>query len=186
VSRVVFLAPRRRQRLIQSARAHLRSLVWRPGADGPTDSATDTATGQTSDELRVRSRRSGAVRIVELGGKLNGSTRGPLADALEDALEGDAGQIVLDLGELESIDPAGLDVVLTAHLRASDELKVLLVVPGPEPVQRVFDAAQVPLFYASRPGGRVGARARSRRRRGGLSALPGRSEGRPQSLRRRP
>jgi len=90
---VVFLAPRRKQRLIQSAREHLRSLVPRAprGADNPTDNPTDSPTDspadQAFDELRVRSRRSRAVRIVALAGTLNGRTRGPVVDALEDALE---------------------------------------------------------------------------------------------------
>ena len=78
---------------------------------------------------------------------------------------------------LESIDHAGLDTVLTAHLRAGDELKVLVVVPGPERVQRVLDDAQAPFVYASAPGGRT----RPRRRRAAGTARP---RARPHTLHR--
>jgi anti-anti-sigma factor len=128
-------------------------------------------------ELGLRCRRSPGRNIVELSGTLHGRTRDELAEALEEALEDEAGAIVLDLHELESIDHAGLDTVLTAHLRAGDELKVLVVVPGPERVQRVLDDAQAPFVYASAPGGRT----RPRRRRAAGTARP---RARPHTLHR--
>jgi hypothetical protein len=91
-------------------------------------------------------------------------TRAPLVEALEDALADDAERIVLDLTALDSIDHPGLDAILTAHLRASDELKVLLIVPGPPRVQWVFDGIQGPFLYAARHGRRAaGHRPRGRR-----------------------
>jgi anti-anti-sigma factor len=161
VSGVVFLPPRPKpkQRRLHTAVARLGSLLQRESRRG-----AGPATGQASDELRVRSRRARGQHIIELAGSLNRRTRDPLVEVLEEVLEEDAGLLILDLDDLESIDPAGLDAVLTAHLRASDQLKVLLIVPGPQPVQRVFDGAQVPFLYASRRGGRGASRARSRGR----------------------
>jgi anti-anti-sigma factor len=135
--------------------------------------------------LHIRSRRSRDQRIVELAGELNLRTRDPLADVLEEAREGDAGQIVLDLSDLVAIDHAGLDTILTAHLRASDELKLFLIVPGPPAVQRVLDRVQGPFTYATRRGYPSSARARSRGRRAGLSARPGAGVARPHGVRRR-
>jgi anti-anti-sigma factor len=122
-------------------------------------------------ELGLRSRAAPGRRILELSGALDASTREPLVEALEDALEGDVEQIVLDLSDLDSIDPTGLDTVLTAHHHASDELKVLLIVPGPEPVQRVLEAARGPFLYACRQR-TASARPRSRGRRSGRSGRP--------------
>lgn len=135
-------------------------------------------------ELAVRCGRSRGQHIVELSGALSVRTRAPLADALENALEDDLSPIVLDLRNLESIDHAGLDTILTAHLRASDEQKLLVIVPGPPPVQRVLDAAQGPFLYTSGQGNRAAGPNRSRGRRARLSPRPDRQGAPRHSLRR--
>ncbi len=178
MSRVVFLPPQPEQRHNRSVLARLRSLLRR----APTPACgADSGVGPVRGELSVRRRRYHAARsIVEAAGTLDVRTRGSLVQALEEALEEDGAEIVLDLGDLETIDHAGLDAVLTAHQRASDQLKPLVIVPGPAPVQRVFDDARVPFLYASEQVGRA-ARRRSRGRRTVLSARPG---PRPRSERR--
>jgi ABC-type transporter Mla MlaB component len=88
--------------------------------------------------------------VIALSGALHRRTRAPLVEALEDALADDGERIVLDLTALESIDYEGLDAILTGHLRASDELKVLLIVPGPPRVQRVLDGIEGPFLFAAR------------------------------------
>jgi anti-anti-sigma factor len=173
VSGVVFLPPRPKERRIQSAITCLRSLVHRASVHGADCVYPIGVTGLPPGELRVRSRRSRGQHIVELLGTLDRRTREQLVVALEEALEGDAEEIVLDLGDLESIDHAGLDAVLTAHLRASDQLKVLVIVPGPGPVQRTLDDAGAPFLYGVGQRGRVAGRERSRGRRTSLSARPG-------------
>jgi anti-anti-sigma factor len=95
----------------------------------------------------TRIHRSGAEYVVELSGVLNRATIQALATVLEEALETDAGRIVLDLSELEAIDRAGVYTILLAHLRAADQLRQLLIVPGPPVVQHVFDAVQGPFSY---------------------------------------
>jgi anti-anti-sigma factor len=154
VSGTVPFPPPPNRRPIRSLVARLWS-AWR---------LTDTSPGE-GDELRVRCRRSRDRHIVVASGRLNTHTRYELAEALEDALEGDAAQIVLDLGGLASIDHAGLDTVLTAHLRASDQWRALVIIPGPDPVQRVFDDAQAPFLYASARRAGITGRARTRGRR---------------------
>jgi anti-anti-sigma factor len=151
------LPPQPKERHKQSALAALRSRLH--GAE-----PGDALAPQAMAGLQLRRRRSHGQHLIEVAGTLNGPTRALLVEAVEDAVEDGGEEIVLDLGGLESIDAAGLDAVLTAHLRASDELKLLLVVPGPEKVRRVFANAQVPLLYTSPPAPRAG-RARSRGRR---------------------
>ncbi|HEY5319019.1 MAG TPA: STAS domain-containing protein, partial [Solirubrobacteraceae bacterium] len=124
-------------------------------------------------ELRLRRRSLRDLCIIEVSGTLNAGTGTVLVDALDDALEGDAGQIVLDLSGLASIDHAGLGAVLIAHLRASDELKRLAIVPGPDPVQRVFDAVQGPFLYTTGRAGRATRDARARGLRKSVSSRPG-------------
>jgi anti-anti-sigma factor len=181
VSGVVFLPPRPKQRRIQSAITCLRSLLHRAPAHGAAGVYPIGATDLAPGELRLRSRQSRSRHVVALSGTLDVRTREPLVVALEEALEGDAEEIVLDLGDLESIDHAGLDAVLTAHLRASDQLKVLVILPGPGPVQRALDDARAPFRYGVGKRGRVAGRERSRGRRTGLSARPG---AQPHSARR--
>lgn len=118
--------------------------------------------GAAPGRLGVRHRCDSGQHILEVRGELSMRTREPLAEALDEALEDDCEQIVLDLSDLDAIDLAGLDTILVAHLRAGDELKPLVIVPGPPQVQRVLDGAQAPFAYAP---ARTGTAARSRGRR---------------------
>jgi anti-anti-sigma factor len=86
--------------------------------------------------------------VIELRGELKLETGAPLGEALGKALEDDAEKIVLDLSRLESIDRSGLHAILVAHLRASDQLKQFVIVPGPTAVQEVFNAIEGPFSYA--------------------------------------
>ena len=195
MSGVVHLPPQPKKQSISSILARLRSYVFaRPprerrftaGAAGPHDREPGrvypiTANGGRTvrsrpapGTLQIRSRRIREQHLVELSGELDLRTRDPLAGALEAAVEDDSQQIVLDLSDLVDVDRAGLDTILTAHMRAGDELKPLVIVPGPRAVQRVFDDAQAPFCYVTTEGGPAAGASRSRSRRSGLSARPGR------------
>jgi anti-anti-sigma factor len=100
--------------------------------------------------LDIQLRRSPEELVIEIAGELSDAMCGPLAEALERALEGRELAVVLDLSRLEVIHLAGVHTILTAHLRASDERKELLIVPGPPAVQRLFDAIEGPFRYAAR------------------------------------
>lgn len=104
--------------------------------------------GQTG-ALEIRTHRSGRECSIELLGELTPTTHVLVAEVLEQALERDADTIVLDLTGLEAIDHAGVRAILIAHERASDQQKRLLIVPGPDAVQRVLDAAHGPFSYTS-------------------------------------
>ncbi|MEA2197546.1 MAG: hypothetical protein QOJ25_1597 [Solirubrobacteraceae bacterium] len=143
MSGVAFLPSRRSRRNLRALASRLTWLARSRPTPTPTPSPTLTALG-------LRRRRAPAGHIIALSGELNLDTRESLIEALEQALDDDVGQIVLDLSALASIDGAGLDTILTAHLRASDELTTMVIIPGPETVQRVFDAIQGPFVYALR------------------------------------
>jgi anti-anti-sigma factor len=100
--------------------------------------------------LDVQLRGSPEELVIQIAGELSDAMCGPLAEALERALEGREPAVVLDLSMLEVIHLTGVHTILTAHLRASDERKELLIVPGPPAVQRLFDAIDGPFRYAAR------------------------------------
>ena len=156
VSGVIFLPPRpKRWRLWSAWKSWARS--WHRANDPAVERGRPGP-----GVLRVRCRRRDGRHVIALSGALNLTSRARLVEALEDAIEDDEGQIVLDLSDLESIDSAGLGTILTAHLRACDELKLLVIVPGPPLVQRVLDSVHGPFVYVSSQGDRRGGRPRSR------------------------
>ena len=87
-----------------------------------------------------RSERDG-LTVLELGGELDLSASPRLADALDGIADEDR-RVVLDLRGLEFMDSTGLAVILRYHQRAKDGRFDLVVVRGPEAVDRVFRVTQ--------------------------------------------
>ena len=77
------------------------------------------------------------VRIA-LAGELDIGSAMDLDEALIAAERSGASRIVLDLSELVFLDSTGLRAILSAELRASVDGFHLVLVPGPERVQRLF------------------------------------------------
>jgi anti-anti-sigma regulatory factor len=97
--------------------------------------------------LDIQLRRFPEKLVIQIAGELSDAMCRPLAEALERALAGREPAMVLDLSRLDVIHPTGVHTILTAHLRASDEHKEFLIVPGPPAVQRLFDAIDGPFRY---------------------------------------
>ncbi len=95
------------------------------------DRATFTLTTSDRDGLT----------LLELGGELDLSSSPRLVDALE-ALTGEDRRVVIDLRGLSFMDSTGLAVLLRYHQRARDGRFDLVVVRGPEAVDRVFRVTQ--------------------------------------------
>jgi anti-anti-sigma factor len=75
---------------------------------------------------------------VALRGELDLSSTPKLQEEL-DRVEADAPQtIVIDLSKLVFLDSTGLRCVVTADERARDAGRRVVIVRGPDPVQRVF------------------------------------------------
>jgi anti-anti-sigma factor len=88
--------------------------------------------------LEVQSEdRKGLVHVA-LRGELDLSTVGKVQDELRRVEAGAPPVVVLDLSKLTFLDSTGLRCVVTADERARDAGRRLVVVRGPEPVQRVF------------------------------------------------
>jgi anti-sigma B factor antagonist len=81
--------------------------------------------------------------VLELHGELDLSAAPLLAEEIERAEKGDRGALVLDLGELEFIDSAGLRVILAAQERALGGGREFAVTNGTLQVQRLFEIAGV-------------------------------------------
>ncbi len=77
------------------------------------------------------------LTLVALRGELDLSTSDRLAQAL-DEVAGAERRVVLDLRDVSFMDSTGLAVILRYHQRAKDGRYDLVVVRGPEPVDRVF------------------------------------------------
>jgi len=77
--------------------------------------------------------------LISLTGELDLSGAPPLDEEI-DRLAGEDGvrRVVLDLRELEFMDSSGLRLVALAERRLAAAGRELVLVRGPEPVQRVF------------------------------------------------
>lgn len=73
---------------------------------------------------------------VALKGELDLSTVGKVQDELRRAEK--APLLVLDLSRLTFLDSTGLRALVSAHQRAEQEGRRLVILRGPEAVQRVF------------------------------------------------
>jgi anti-anti-sigma regulatory factor len=87
------------------------------------------------------------ITTIALHGVLSATACARLAETVQLALDQNIDRIVLDLKGIERIDLAGVHALLLAHLRASDELTELLLIPASPAAQRMIDAAYGPFVY---------------------------------------
>ena len=93
--------------------------------------------------LEVETRRGEGLAHVVLRGELDLSTVEKVERELA-ALEGDQEQLlVLDLSGLTFLDSTGLRLMVTADQRAQKDGRRLVIVKGPETVQRVFSITKL-------------------------------------------
>jgi len=93
--------------------------------------------------LEVESEQRDGLVHVSLRGELDLSTVGKVDDELQN-VEGSGPRVVLlDLSSLTFLDSTGLRCVVRADERARDEGRRLVVVKGPEAVQRVFEITRL-------------------------------------------
>jgi anti-sigma B factor antagonist len=89
-----------------------------------------------------REARGTAVRLL-LSGDLDLATAGEADLAILTAEESRPPLLILDLSELDFMDSTGLRVIVSAASRARDEERRLVLVKGPEVVQRVFEITRL-------------------------------------------
>ena len=93
--------------------------------------------------LELRSERSADEHVIALVGELDLHGAERVAQELARAEATDARRIVLDLSGLQFIDSSGVRLILAAHARSRMAGDRLALIPGPRPVQRVFELTGV-------------------------------------------
>jgi anti-sigma B factor antagonist len=93
--------------------------------------------------LEVETEERDALVRIALRGELDLSTVGKVEDHLEAAESRRPDLIVLDLAALRFLDSTGLRLVVTADQRAREEGRRLVIVRGPESVDRVFSITRL-------------------------------------------
>lgn len=93
--------------------------------------------------LEVESEKRDGLVHISLRGELDLSSVGKLDDELQQVEGSGAGVVVLDLSTLTFLDSTGLRCVVRADERAREEGRRLVVVKGPEAVQRVFEITRL-------------------------------------------
>jgi anti-anti-sigma factor len=95
------------------------------------------ASGESAEDLlETDLRRFGSTIVIELAGEFDIGTAPIVERALERSEREADGIVLIDLGGLTFMDLTGLRVLLAAHTRLGDRLRIL---PGRGPVQRVFE-----------------------------------------------
>ena len=77
-------------------------------------------------------------RVLVLTGRLDVASAADARLALADAVDAATGDLVLDLRELEAVDPTGLGVLLGAHRRAGRNGRTLVLQDTPPGVARLL------------------------------------------------
>jgi anti-sigma B factor antagonist len=88
--------------------------------------------------LEIETEVDDGLARVALKGELDLSTVNKVEEELESLEAGGAKLIVLDLSRLTFLDSTGLRCLVTADQRARDAGRRLVLVRGPDAVQRVF------------------------------------------------
>jgi anti-anti-sigma factor len=81
--------------------------------------------------------RNGLVHIA-LMGELDLSTVAKVQEELQKVEAASPPTLVMDLSKLTFLDSTGLRCIITADERAREEGRRMVIVRGPDPVQRVF------------------------------------------------
>jgi anti-sigma B factor antagonist len=90
-------------------------------------------------EFAITSVQRDGERVIAVTGELDLGSAERVQQELGRAQADDEGPIVLDLSGLTFIDSTGLRVIIEANERLAAGESGWAIVPGPEPVHRVFE-----------------------------------------------
>ncbi len=88
--------------------------------------------------FRVESSRRGTTPIVAVHGELDVATTSALARAAGDAIAAEPETVVIDLAAVTFMDSSAVRLLVGVHRRVREARIRLVLVPAPEPVQRIF------------------------------------------------
>jgi anti-anti-sigma factor len=80
-----------------------------------------------------------ATTTIVLVGEWDLAQQRATRETIHAALDRSPESVVLDLSRVSFIDSSGLHVLVELHKRAESEHVRLAIVPGPQPVQRLFE-----------------------------------------------
>lgn len=93
--------------------------------------------------LEVRTEDKNGFVHVALVGELDLSTVAKVQDALRRVEESSPPTVVVDLSKLTFLDSTGLRCIVTANERAREQGRRMVIVRGPDAVQRVFSITRL-------------------------------------------
>ena len=88
-------------------------------------------------------RTEGPATVVGVAGELDLASSPELEQQLEQFYASDSGLLLIDLRNLEFMDSTGLSVIVSAHQRLIEAGRRLIIVRGPQQVQRLLDLTGV-------------------------------------------
>jgi anti-sigma B factor antagonist len=94
-------------------------------------------------DFRVEMRTEGQATVVAVTGELDLASSPELEQHLEQFYASDSELLVIDLRGLEFMDSTGLSVIVSAHQKLIDAGRRLIIVRGPQQVQRLLDLTGV-------------------------------------------
>ena len=96
-----------------------------------------------SEAFSIEDRDEGSRHTLLLRGELDIASAPALEGAFQQLCQSDAQELVLDLRELTFMDSTGLNAILKCRTLSAEHRCDLGILPGPRPVQRVFELTQV-------------------------------------------
>jgi anti-sigma B factor antagonist len=147
------LAPLARR--FRSVRERRASRHARGASDDPALGALSRP-GASPRGLRVEEVVSGGSHVLVLSGELDGDSIALLEDAIARCRLDGISSLTLDLSGLEFIDSSGLWTITLVKKWCERHGNEFALIPGPEPVQRVFEVtglSDVLPFADERPSG---------------------------------
>jgi anti-sigma B factor antagonist len=138
----------------------------------PVSDQTVSMAGRSMGSLRLNTRVEGDRYTIVLTGELDVASAPVLEEALAEACDSDAREVVLDMSGLEFMDSTGLRAILRGKARCEDHDCDYRLTPAQRPVERSLTSTGV-----------RGLLDRRRRRDESAKSAqpPARSEGRPDS-----
>jgi anti-sigma B factor antagonist len=81
--------------------------------------------------------------VIAVSGELDLASAPALDAELDSATTSGCAVVIVDLRQLEFMDSTGLSILVKAHQRAVDDGRELVLVKGPQQVQRLLDLTGV-------------------------------------------
>jgi anti-sigma B factor antagonist len=134
-----------------------RAVVLIPVSDQPASMA-----GRSMGSLRLNTRVEGDRHTIVLSGELDVASAPVLEEALADACDSGAREVVLDMSGLEFMDSTGLRAIIRGKARCEDCDCGYVLTPAQRPVEQSFTSTGMRgLLGIGGPRGESAERARA-------------------------